>query len=168
MRRSFRRLMLVSTATALLAFPAAAQSPASPPASAAVGQKDYRPGLADLMLQYVQPRHAKLGLAGREGNWGLAAFSVKELKHAMEAAGAQVPKWRELLILDMTQAVIAGPVEALDKAIKAKDAGAFERGYQQLTAGCNACHAAANLGFIAIKVPDQSGFPNQEFAPPKR
>ena len=29
----------------------------------------YRPGLGDLMTMTVQPRHIKLGLAGREKNW---------------------------------------------------------------------------------------------------
>ena len=155
----------------MLAVTAHAQTPSAPAAIAAKPQ-DYRPGFADLMLTYVQPRHAKLGLAGREGNWPLAAFNLKELKHALEAAGQQVPKWRELLIPDMTQAVIAGPITALEAAIKARDATAFQREFQQLTAGCNACHAAANLAYITIKAPadptGQSTFPNQEFAPAKK
>ena len=34
----------------------------------------------------------------------------------------------------------------------------------QIFAGtCNACHKSANVGVIAIKVPDASAFPNQDF-----
>jgi len=34
----------------------------------------YRPGLGDLMTTTVQPRHTKLGLAGRAQNWSYAAY----------------------------------------------------------------------------------------------
>jgi len=36
------------------------------------------------MNMLVQPRHAKLGIAGREQNWPLAAYGVHELKNALE------------------------------------------------------------------------------------
>ena len=164
MSRSVGKFALALISAASLAGIAAAQAPAPPVA----GPKEYKPGLADLMLLYIQPRHAKLGLAGAEGNWAQAMFSVTELTHAFERAGGQVPKWRQLLIPEMTAAMIDGPVGEVVKAIKARDAAAFQRGYQQLTAGCNACHAAAGLEHIAIKAPDRSAFPNQDFAPPKR
>ena len=37
--------------------------------------------------------------------------------------------------------------------------------FDQLTAACNACHEAANRGFIVIRRPATSQFPNQSFAP---
>lgn len=134
--------------------------PAAPP------QKDYRPGLGDLMLLVVQPRHAKLGLAGSAGNWPLAAYSLNELKQALTKAGQHAPRWRNgFPIPETTNALLADPVEALETAIKAADAAAFATAYARVTAGCNACHAAANIGFITIKTPDASAFPSQDFQP---
>jgi hypothetical protein len=45
---------------------------------------------------------------------------------------------------------------------------AFDAGYEKLTEGCNACHEAANVGMVVIKVPTGSSFPDQDFQPRKR
>ena len=158
---------LLAAAVVLATAPLGAQTPA--PAANAPPQKEFRPGLADIMLAAVQPRHAKLGLAGAAGNWALAAFYLDELKHALTKAGDHTPRWRRgFPIPETTNALLADPVEALETAIKAGDAGAFAVHYGRVTDGCNACHAAAGIGFIAIKTPDASAFPNQEFTPVKR
>ena len=47
----------------------------------------YRPGLGDLMTMTVQPRHIKLGIAGRENNWAFAAYELHELEEAAEKLG---------------------------------------------------------------------------------
>src|SRR5882724_9056269 len=44
----------------------------------------YRPGLGDLMTMTVQPRHIKVGLAGRERNWDYLAYELHELEEALE------------------------------------------------------------------------------------
>jgi hypothetical protein len=59
------------------------------------------------------------------------------------------------------------PLEALSKAVAAKNAAQFARSFDQLTAACNECHRAANHGFIVIVRPTSSAFPNQAFAPSK-
>ena len=93
--------------------PATAQTPAPASTAPAPPQKDYRPGLGDLMLLIVQPRHVKLGLAGREGNWPLAAFSLNELKAALTKAGLHQPRWRNgFPIPETTNALMSGPVTA--------------------------------------------------------
>ena len=38
---------------------------------------------------------------------------------------------------------------------------------EKLTEGCNACHQAANVGMVVIKVPSGSSFPDQDFRPLK-
>jgi hypothetical protein len=58
---------------------------------------------------------------------------------------------------------MARPVGAIDAAIKQQDAQKFVAAYDQLTQGCNACHAAVEHSFVIIKTPDASAFPNQEF-----
>lgn len=147
--------MRVIGATFVLAsmLPLAAAAQASPP---------YRPGLGDLMTMTVQPRHLKLGIAGRERNWAYAAYEVHELEEALEHAEKLVPKWRQLAIPQLMAATVKQPIEALEAAIKAGDAAKFDVAFKDLTDGCNACHKSANLP-IAIKVPDASAFPNQDF-----
>jgi len=46
-----------------------------------------------------------------------------------------------------------------------KDAARFTRGFADLTVACNSCHAAAQVGFIAIQVPTTSPFSDQSFSP---
>ena len=40
----------------------------------------FNPQMAALMSMLIQPRHAKLGLAGKAENWPLAAYAFRELK----------------------------------------------------------------------------------------
>src|SRR5580704_19548564 len=142
----------------VLAFPgaAAAQTPAP-----------YQPGLGDLMTMTVQPRHLKLGLAGQEKNWPYAAYEGHELEEAFERVAKQVPKWREFDIVQLIAATVKQPLDDLEAAAKARDGQRFDAAYRQLSDACNACHKSANVGMIAIKAPDASAFPNQDFRAPK-
>ena len=56
----------------------------------------------------------------------------------------------------------ADPIEALGAAIEAKD-GRFAKGFNELTAACNACHEGIGRGFIVIQVPTASPFSDQSF-----
>lgn len=127
----------------------------------------YDPGLGDYMNTLIQPRHAKLGLAGREENWALAAYAVKELQQALNNTAKAKPKFRTLSVPDMFDATLGEPVKALEEAIKTREIARFNAAYGRLTAGCNSCHAATNMGYVVIKAPEQSSFPNQEFRPAK-
>ncbi len=40
----------------------------------------FNPQMSALMNMIIQPRHAKLGLAGQAENWALAGYYFKELK----------------------------------------------------------------------------------------
>jgi hypothetical protein len=50
----------------------------------------------------------------------------------------------------------------------ARDFAKFTGAFDKLTAACNACHEAANRGFIVIQRPATSAFPNQSFAPQRK
>ena len=158
---SRHRLALVLAAALLLApLAAGTQSPPTPP--------PYHPGLGDLMLLTVQPRHLKIGLAGQHQNWAYAAFAVHELEQAFERIERQVPKWREFDIPSLIASTVKQPLDALEAAAKAKSAPQFDDAYRQLTAACNACHQSANLGMIVIQAPQSaSPFANQDFRPQK-
>ena len=136
---------------------------ALPAAAAAQTPAPYRPGLGDLMTMTVQPRHLKLGVAGQEKNWPYAVYEGHELEEAFERIAKLVPKWREFDILQLLAATVKQPLDDLEAAAKANDGRRFDAAYRQLTDACNACHKSANVGVIAIKVPDASAFPNQDF-----
>ena len=130
-------------------------------------QKPYSPGLGDLMTATVQPRHTKLGLAAREGNWRYAAYELHELKEAFDRAVKAWPKWRTFSISEMMASVTKEPMAALEQAIKAGDPGRVTTAYEQLTAACNTCHRSADRGVIVIQSPLASSFPDQDFRPVK-
>lgn len=127
----------------------------------------YRPGLGDLMTMTVQPRHIKLALAGREKNWTYARYELHELEEAFERVTRVWPKYKGLPLGGMVDAIAKGPMAEVSQAIEDKSAEKFTAAYSQLTEGCNACHQAANVGQVAIKTPNASSFPDQDFRPPK-
>ena len=153
-----RRLILASLVSAS-ALAANAQTAPQP--------QGYRPGLGDLMTATVQPRHAKIALAGREANWPLAKYELHQLQEALDRVVQAWPRWKGLPLGGMVEAVEKGPMAAVSEAIEAKDAAKFSAAMGQLTEGCNACHQAANVGMVVIKAPDASSFPDQDFRPAK-
>jgi hypothetical protein len=158
-----RELGIASAAivlSALMGWPASAQG--VPPAA-----EPYRPGLGDLMTMTVQPRHIKLWLASREGNWGYAKYELHELQEAFERIVRVWPKYKGLPLGGMVDSIAKGPMAEMEKAIDAGNAQKFAAVYADLTEGCNACHQAANVGLVAIKIPDASSFPDQDFRPRK-
>ena len=94
-----RRIVCAIAAVAAIAVAASVTAPAqqgpSPPA--------YRPGLGDIMTTTIQPRHIKLGLAGREKNWTYAAYEVHELEEAFDRASIHWPQWQRLSIVEMIE-----------------------------------------------------------------
>ena len=114
---------------------------------------------------FVQPRHAKLGLAGRDANWPLTAYELAELRRSMAQISAAIPRWKGLPVPDLFDAALTEPLAALETAVKARDARGFGAAFDQLTAGCNACHATTDHSFVVLKAPEVSEFPDQEFRP---
>jgi len=125
----------------------------------------FNPQMAALMSMLIQPRHAKLGLAGKAENWPLAAYMLKELRQGFAVVSKAVPRWKGLPVPDLFEAAVGHPITVLDAAIKLQYRSQFDEGYERLTVGCNACHGTTDHSFVVIKVPDASAFPNQEFVP---
>lgn len=137
------------------------------PPQAQPQQPAYRPGVGDLMTATIQPRHAKIMHAAHESNWPLAKYELHQLQEALDRVVQVWPRWKGLPLGGMVEAVEKGPMAAVEEAIDAKDAAQFNKAFSQLSEGCNACHQAANVGFVVIKPPDASNFPDQEFRPLK-
>jgi hypothetical protein len=145
---------------AAIALAAAAAGP-----SPATAQQQHPLGLGDLMTAFVQPRHIKLGLAGKEQNWPYAAYELDELRETFADIAEIVPKYHDLSMSDLIAATVEKPLAAVDRAIKAKDANQFAAAYGQLTAACNACHQSLGHAVIVIEPPTGAAFPDQDFHP---
>ena len=117
------------------------------------------------MSMLIQPRHAKLGLAGKADNWPLAGYALKELRQSFAVVGRAVPRWKGLPVPDLLDAAVTQPLTLIDVAIKLRFRSQFDEAYGRLTQGCNACHATTDHSFVVIKAPDASPFPNQDFQP---
>jgi len=128
---------------------------------AAAQAQAYVPALADIM-SWAQFRHMKLWFAGKEKNWELARYELRQVTQSLDDAAS----FYHGIPVDYVGAT-AAPIVAIGDAIKAKDVAQFTQGFIDLTATCNACHKAIGRGFIVIQVPAAQPFSNQSFAPPK-
>ena len=55
---------------------------------------------------------------------------------------------------------------SLNEAIKAKNEAKFDQAFDEMSAGCNRCHGAADRAFIVIRRPSYpSAFSNQQYSP---
>jgi len=161
-------VMLVLIATCVDATLVAQTATSSAAATTAATPAPYQPSMSDLMNIGVQPRHIKLWMAGKEQNWVYAAYELGELRGAFTRVGRTQPTYRALDVPQVIVAYTKASMEALDLAIKARDANAFGKAYLELTASCNACHVGADHSMVVIKVPTASGFVDQEFRAAKR
>jgi hypothetical protein len=123
----------------------------------------YVMGMGDLMNTLIQPRHAKLGVAGNAENWPLANYALSELRQAFAGITKAVPKFHGMPVGDLVDLALTQPLNAVEAAVKQQDAQKFAAAYDQLTQGCNACHMELDHPYVVIKTPDASAFPNQEF-----
>jgi hypothetical protein len=165
MPRCLTLLALVSgTITLATLDPGRAQTSATPQGTAPPA---YRASLSDLMTATIQPRHIKLGLAGQEKNWPLAAYQLGNLKGAFDRTAQAWPIYRTNDMADLIAATTKAPMEAVAAAIKAGDAARFNEAYGQLTETCNACHQSTEHPLVVIRAPNESPFPDQDFRPAK-
>jgi hypothetical protein len=156
MRSSDRAIVAIAVATAL----------AVPTLAAA--QRQHAAALGDLMTAFVQPRHIKLGLAGKEQNWRYAAYELDQLRETLADVAEILPKYRDLSLPDMIERTVKAPLAALSGAIQAKDANQFNAAYGQLTAACNTCHRGYDRAEIVIQSPTVPEFSDQDLRPPTK
>jgi len=135
-------------------------------AGAEPARESYEPGLGEFMTA-TQVRHAKLWFAGRQNNWDLAAYEIDEIKEGLEDAARLHPTFDGVPVAEMIKTIIDPRIEELEKAVRAKSSAKFMVAFDELTNGCNSCHAGANKPFIRIQRPTESPLTNQNFAPEK-
>jgi len=119
----------------------------------------YVPRLSDIMV-VIQIRHSKLFYAVKGKNWPLANFQYEQLVSTLREAERYYPK----TIPPMTH--VDEIAISLSKAIEAKNEAKFDQAFDELSAGCNRCHMAADRAFIVIRRPSYpSAFSNQQYSP---
>ena len=123
----------------------------------------YAMTMGDMMNTLVQPRHAKLGLAGRIENWPLAAYALVEIRQVFAGIEKAQPRFRGLPVAELADAALGQPMNALEAAIKQQDVKKFAAAYEQFTQGCNGCHQAVDHPFVVIKSSRCLGVPEPGF-----
>lgn len=147
--------------TLMLLLPGSASSQgipfATPPDLQPSSNNAYVPSLGEIM-QMIQLKHVKLWQAGSAMNWRLAAYEVDQIRDTL---------FRTATFYDgiPSRYVVAAeaPLVALKKAAEAGDSRGYDAGFDKLNNVCNACHQAANVGFIVIKTPASSPFVDEKF-----
>lgn len=102
----------------------------------------------DVAMVEVGHRYAELQFAGLDRNWDAAAYQAMKIRLALELAVERRPKRRATM-----QPFLVGSLAALEQAIAARDGSRFDEGFEALTAGCNACHAAEQVPFFRVVPP---------------
>jgi hypothetical protein len=118
-------------------------------------------GLADLMAT-TQWRHIKIWYAIKAKNWDLLNYELGKLNTTFERAATLYQNIPVELIVGAVK-----PLNAMREAIAAKNSIKAEAGFADLTAACNSCHAAAQIGFVAIQTPTSLPFSDQKILLPQ-
>ncbi|MEN3040782.1 MAG: hypothetical protein ABDH66_04495 [Bacteroidia bacterium] len=109
--------------------------------------------LATFMASYERFL-GKLHQAGSAQNWELAQFYHEELEETAE-------QLEKLNLIDdgvpvsaMIRPNLLEPLEAVEKAIRAKNAADFQQSLTQLVTRCNGCHVAVGKPYIRFAPPE--------------
>ena len=119
----------------------------------------YVPGIGELMNGIIQPHHYKLWLAGEHKNWKLAEYE----RHMLSGGFKRIVKYHKADPVSGAVPMIYSEMDAIENAIKQKDAVAFKNHFVLLTNVCNTCHQATKVEFNVITVPSEKSFGNQQF-----
>lgn len=103
-------------------------------------------GFGATMIE-VGHRYGELYFAGQDRNWGYAGHQIEEIEVAMELGLQRRPSRAA------NAAMLDPALEAVETAIDARDAAAFDSAFAHLTATCNACHLAEDVRFIHVVTP---------------
>ncbi len=157
-----RRAVVITLALAV-SYAAVAEEQRSEPPLVNTPQS-YAPTLA-VIMELIQLSHFKLWLAGNLRNWPLANYELMQMITTLRGARSLFPN-----VPKADTSAITEVAEEFRNAIKAKDGAGFDKAFERFTSACNACHEAAGLGFISIRVPVKSPMmtsplSDQSFAP---
>jgi hypothetical protein len=102
----------------------------------------------DVAMLETGHRYAELYWAGRDANWGAAAYHAGKIRLAIENGLERRPQRA-----GSARPFLAGALAELEAAIAARDPALFAVRFEALTAACNACHAAERVAFFEVRPP---------------
>ena len=106
----------------------------------------------------VEYQFSNLWFAGRNGQWDLAAFYLRETSSHLRWA-VRIRPVRSVAgggsvdLSTFQQSIEQAGFAKLGAAIDARDADAFSAAYEETLPQCLACHAASGLAYLAPHVP---------------
>jgi len=115
-------------------------------------------------MALMQHHAHKLGLALQAKNQPLASFYMEEVEETAETIQKKFPTYDKIAVGPLMNAMLVPSIAPLEKSIKASNWAISTAGYTKLIDSCNACHTAAQHGFVKITAPTQNPF-NQSFSP---
>src|SRR5256714_13545004 len=111
-------IALLAALGLVISHPSLAQNPMGDPNAEPA---PFNPQMSALMSMLIQPRHAKLGLAGKAENWALAGYAFKELKQGVAVVSRAVPRWKSLPLPGLFDAALSPSFAVLGFGIKARE-----------------------------------------------
>lgn len=114
-----------------------------------------QPGLGTVMIEYSN-RFGNVYYAAQVGNWGLAAYQLKEAGEIQEVAETTRPA-RAPLLKNFEQTYL----RPLAQDIVNQDVNAFNADFDKAVNGCNVCHAALGFPYIVYQLPEKPAAPTK-------
>jgi hypothetical protein len=105
----------------------------------------------DMAMVETGYRYTEMYFAAKEGNWDFALYNAQKLAVAIMNGYERRPKRRA----NSDAVFLKGAYPEVLTAIRSKDAATFDTRFDEMTAQCNACHAAENVAYMKVAMPTQ-------------
>lgn len=116
------------------------------------------PGLGSLM-PIISDRFGWMVHAARGGNWKLASYQLRKVRHLFKVGSATRPKWSATI-----DTYLGGALDPITAAIDASDLARFEAAVKVAVDEANRIHRDRGYGYIVYKLPE-SGPAHMELGP---
>lgn len=107
------------------------------------------PGLGTLM-PVISDRFGWMVHAARGGNWKLAAYQLRKVRHLLEIGKTTRPKWTD--VIDRYLSETFDPIRA---AIDSADPEQFESAVRGAVDEANRIHGEYGYGYIVYRLPER-------------
>lgn len=111
------------------------------------------PGAATLMIE-MGFRYQNLYWAAKQGKWEFAAYQVEEMEDLLKTLTITRPKRAKT-----AEAFLKTGFKEIEPALKARDAGRFEAGFEKMRQACMSCHAQNEHAFVQLPLPKRAYSP---------
>jgi len=112
-----------------------------------------QPGLGTVMVDY-STRAGNMYYAAQAGNWGFAAYQLKEMTEMQEVAEITRPGKAQAL-----KSFEKASLVPLARDIESQNHSGFQADFKTMVARCNGCHQSNGMGFLVYQVPDRPATP---------